>query len=409
MNITNIDDKIINKSIETGKNWKTISEEYEAEFWEDLQSLNVQLPNIKLRVTDKIPEIVNFIKSLDERGFAKRSNDGSVVFNTKLYQNYGKLQNIGGGEDTNTEFALWKKAKPNEPSWETQWTAGRPGWHIECSTLASLVFGNHIDFHAGGIDLRFPHHENEEAQSCAFHGVDDWVTHWIHTGHLHLKDQEKMSKSLKNTISIQDMLSENTCDEFRMACLMTHYRTAMEFSPELMEAARNILQKVKFFHEDANAFINGSKDSVIDENLLISAYQTCHDEIEKALEDDFNTPSLVTSCLKFMGIVSKMLNSPKTHETSKCGTATVQAASNLITDVFTLTGFGSKNLDSSNVQVREENLIKMLIKYRNEIRLLAKESKQKELFKICDAIRDELSENDIVLKDHGKSSSYSLK
>lgn len=130
MNITNIDDKIINKSIESGKNWKLISEEYEAEFWDDLISLNVRLPNIKLRVTDKIPEIVNFIQALDDKGFTKRSNDGSVVFNTKSYQNYGKLQNIGGGEDTNSEFALWKKSKPNEPSWATKWADGRPGWHI---------------------------------------------------------------------------------------------------------------------------------------------------------------------------------------------------------------------------------------------------------------------------------------
>lgn len=151
MNITNIDDKIIKRSKESGKNWKQLGDEYELEFWQDLDKLNVKQPDIKLKVTDEIPKIIKFIEEIENKGFTKTSADGSVYFRTSAYNNYGKLHNVVLKDIELAEFALWKAAKEDEPFWESKWGKGRPGWHIECSTLASMMFGSHLDFHAGGI------------------------------------------------------------------------------------------------------------------------------------------------------------------------------------------------------------------------------------------------------------------
>lgn len=410
MNITNIDDKIIKKSIESGRNWKLIAEEYEAEFWEDLSSLNVRHPDIKLRVTDRISEIIKFIESLERKGFTKTADDGSVYFKTSDYGSYGKLQNVVLQEASAADFALWKGAKAGEPSWDTKWGKGRPGWHIECSTLASLVFGSHLDFHAGGIDLKFPHHENEEAQSCAFHSVGDWVTNWIHTGHLHLKGQsEKMSKSLKNTISIRELLDSHSSDQFRVACLLSHYRSSIDFGPELLTTSDAILKKVQSFRDDVKAFVSGLKENVaVDERKLVSAFEECKSGVDEAFRDDFNTSKSVGCMAELMSSVSKMINNSTTQQASSDGSekAIVQGIANYIDDTFRLFGVGEKSEDSSS-DLQMDNLITSIIKVRNEIRLKAKEGKSKELFKVCDSIRDSFKENRIEIKDHGNLSSWS--
>uniref|UniRef100_A0A8W7PI34 cysteine--tRNA ligase n=1 Tax=Anopheles coluzzii TaxID=1518534 RepID=A0A8W7PI34_ANOCL len=270
MNITDIDDKIIARALEQQVDWQQLARRYEDEFWSDLQRLNVRAPDVKLRVTDHIPAIVRFVQTLVEKGFAYSTADGSVYFETAKYERYGKLQKViiepesnasKGQKRHQSDFALWKASKPGEPFWTAQGFAkGRPGWHIECSTLASHLFGRTIDFHAGGLDLRFPHHENEETQSCCYHGVPDWVTHWLHTGQLHLEGQtHKMSKSLKNTVSIGELLGAYSADEFRMLCLLSHYRIAIEYGPEAMETARNVLRKFASFFSDAKAYIDGLK------------------------------------------------------------------------------------------------------------------------------------------------------
>lgn len=412
MNITDIDDKIIKKSLETGKNWKQLANEFEADFWRDLTNLNVQLPDIRLRVTDKIPEIIKFIEEIEKKEFTKVSEDGSVYFNTSKYENYGKLQNIGTNDSDAdaSNFALWKGAKPNEPSWKTKWGEGRPGWHIECSTLASIIFGNQIDFHAGGIDLRFPHHENEEAQSCVHHGVQDWVTHWIHTGHLHLKGQEKMSKSLKNTKTIQEMLNEYSCEQFRIACLLSHYRSPVEFGSELMESAEKILSKFQSFQDDSNAFISGCKDSRINEQELKLAYENCVKEIDEALKDDFNTPNVITSCMKLMTNASKMINSSESID-SRDGSEIflIQSISNHLKNTLNMLGVESRSNANENSEGKLDKIVESILKIRSEIRIKAKESKNKELFKVCDLIRDELAKNNVIVKDHDNKSSFSIK
>jgi len=226
MNITDIDDKIIRKAIEENISFEEISRRYETEFFDDMRRLNVSLPESITRVSEFVPEIVAFIEKIIENGYAYESN-GSVYFDVKKYSSepnhtYAKLEPTsvnnkelmaeGEGVLTNSEtsdkrgeadFALWKKSKPGEPKWPSKWGEGRPGWHIECSAMAASIFKKYpIDIHTGGVDLRFPHHDNEIAQSEAYYNCDNWVNNFWHTGHLHIAGK-KMSKSLKNFITIK--------------------------------------------------------------------------------------------------------------------------------------------------------------------------------------------------------------
>lgn len=409
MNITNIDDKIIKKSNDTGRSWKLIAEEYEEEFWQDLFSLNIKQPDIKFRVTDKIPEIIRFIEGIEQKGFTAISDDGSVLFKTSDYKNYGKLQNVVI-DSSAANFALWKRAKPNEPSWDTKWGRGRPGWHIECSTLASHIFGSHLDFHAGGMDLQFPHHENEEAQSCVFHSVQEWVANWIHTGHLHMKGHsDKMSKSLKNTVSIRELLEEQSSDQFRVACLLSHYRSSIEFGPELMTAANSILKNVKTFRDDARAFISGVKGcGAVDEQELITAFTMCRNGINDALRDDFNTSRSIGCISEIMTIANKMINASSNKSQTSTGNekSIIQGIVRYIEGILETFGVGAVGSSELADSIQMENLVNSIIKIRNEIRLKAKESKNNELYKVCDSIRDTLKDNKIEIKDHGNLSSW---
>ncbi|KAL1139039.1 hypothetical protein AAG570_009100 [Ranatra chinensis] len=235
MGVTDIDDKIIARANECNENFNVVSRQYEKEFFDDISSLGVLSPSKVGRVTDYIPEIICFVRKIVESGYGYSTSDVSS------YPFYGKLvptpekNTLGCVLGTNEkrsplDFALWKGAKLGEPSWNSPWGPGRPGWHIECSTIASILLGPNIDLHSGGVDLIFPHHENEEAQSCAYHDTKQWVNYWIHTGHLYLKGDVKMSKSLKNTISIKDFLSEYTSDDLRMFCLISPYRNGQKIT-----------------------------------------------------------------------------------------------------------------------------------------------------------------------------------
>ncbi len=238
MNITDIDDKIIRKANDTSQEFTAISKKFEKEYLDDMEALNVEPPSVLTRVSEYIPEIIAYIQKIIDNGFAYESN-GSVYFDVMQFKenpdhNYAKLapekvndeeafkegegvladQTITKEKRNDRDFALWKKSKEGEPKWDSPWGEGRPGWHIECSAMAHSAFrANDIDIHAGGVDLKFPHHDNEIAQSEAFAEQDTWVRYWLHTGHLNIGDKKtgvmmKMSKSLKNFTSIKQFLGE---------------------------------------------------------------------------------------------------------------------------------------------------------------------------------------------------------
>ncbi|XP_058129435.1 probable cysteine--tRNA ligase, mitochondrial [Anopheles ziemanni] len=436
MNITDIDDKIITRANERGIPWQQLARRYEDEFWSDLNRLNVRSPDIKLRVTEHIPAIARFVKTLIDKGFAYHTSDGSIYFETSKYERYGKLQkvimeqasaaaNSQGGKRHPSDFALWKASKPGEPFWATNFGNGRPGWHIECSTMASHVFGSRLDFHAGGLDLRFPHHENEETQSCCYHDVPDWVTHWIHTGQLHLEGQtHKMSKSLKNTISVAELLEKYEPDEFRMLCLLSHYRSAIEFGPESMTTATNVLRKFSSFFGDSKAYIDGLKPASFDassESLLAKLVET-RATIDGLLENDFNTASSILALGDLVSAVQKSINGPA-HQSNTFEVSPLIGASNVgavlaVTEYireqllsYGLCSIGNSQQNKSigdTVNISLERVVDAVVKTRSEIRQRAIDTKDQQLFHICDQLRDSLKHSSIEVKDHGKTSSWTF-
>ena len=253
-NFTDVDDKIINKSIEEGTSASEVSEKYIKYFFEDISKLNILESVKRPKVTENMAEIIEIIQKLIDNGFAYEK-DGDVYFEVKKYKDYGKLSNqkieeleLGARIDVSeikknpVDFALWKKKKDGEPFWESPWGQGRPGWHIECSAMAKKYLGDTFDIHGGGQDLVFPHHENEIAQSkCAYHG--NFANYWLHNGFIQING-DKMSKSLGNFFLLREILEKFSGNVVRLFILSTHYRKPINFSFENMEDTKKALQNI---------------------------------------------------------------------------------------------------------------------------------------------------------------------
>ncbi|XP_026748800.2 cysteine--tRNA ligase, mitochondrial [Galleria mellonella] len=407
MGITDIDDKIIKKGKETNTDFRTVAKQYEHEFWADMSSLNVEKPLIITRVSEHITCIESFIKKLIDSNMAYIASDGSVYFDTSKYPSYGKLQRAQESGEPNSDhkrnnmdFALWKGHKPGEPSWDVSWGEGRPGWHIECSAMVSKVFGSQLDFHAGGIDLQFPHHENEETQSCAFHNMRQWANYWIHVGHLHVKGDEKMSKSLKNTISIPTLLESYSADTFRMACLISNYRYPMEYNLELMKTAEDVLNKFKFFFKDAYRYVNiNSADHADYDYKLLDKLQKVEEANIEALKTDFDTATCVSNLQTLVSSVNKILKS----DTGGYYPVPVLLTAEYVTRVLTTFGL---ILEEPAESVVSNSLIDTLVEFRHTVRLNALTKKDKDLLTACDIVRDKLKSHKIQVNDSNKGSSW---
>ncbi|XP_014357050.2 probable cysteine--tRNA ligase, mitochondrial [Papilio machaon] len=406
MGITDIDDKIIKKAKETNTDFRIVAKNFEHEFWLDLSSLNIEKPMIITRVSEYMPTIQSFVKNLIDSEMAYIATDGSVYFDTSKFPSYGKLQNMqDNGEPTSNEkrnkmdFALWKGFKPGEPFWETSWGKGRPGWHIECSAMVSKVFGSQIDFHAGGIDLQFPHHENEEAQSCAFHNTMQWANYWIHVGHLSLKDV-KMSKSLQNTLSIPDFLKIYTSDIFRMACLMSNYRYPMEYTDEIMKTAESVLKKFKFFLNDVLLYVNKSDTGHGDyDKKLLNELQKVESNNLEALKNDFDTSSCINSLLNLVTVTNKIIKA----DTKDHYPVPVILIAQYITNI--LSNFGLKLQDNTENDL-SNLLIDTLVDFRHIVRNNALQRKDKELLTACDMVRDKMKTMKVQINDSNKTASW---
>ncbi|XP_011502686.1 PREDICTED: probable cysteine--tRNA ligase, mitochondrial [Ceratosolen solmsi marchali] len=396
MGMTDIDDKIINKSNECGESCQSITHRYENEFFADMDSLNVLRPLVTCKVTNYISEIVAFIEQIFSKNGAYVGKDGSVYFDTCKYLNYGKLkppqvEGFDANKKSPLDFALWKISKQNEPFWESPWGRGRPGWHIECSAIASTILGDNIDIHSGGIDLSFPHHENEEAQSCCYHDVDQWVNYWLHTGHLHLEGDTKMSKSLQNTISISSLLNICTANQFRMLCLLSDYKKNVVFSNDLVEKASTILKKIEFFLCDCKAYYSGKYEMWdIDASKLLSCLDETKAQINAAFANDFNTPKVIAEILILISTANKMMKSEKTTTAAR-SIETVAAVSNYIQSIFAKLGISY--LKTSDMNNNISNILDTLVEFRRNVRnkSLMANTKDIELLKLCDDVRTKLT------------------
>lgn len=409
MGITDIDDKIIRKGLATNTHFTAIAKQYEHEFWLDMSALNVEKPLIITRVSEHINSIESFVKGLIDSNMAYVAGNDSVYFDTSKFPSYGKLQTMQESGEPSDEakrnkmdFAVWKGYKEGEPYWDVSWGKGRPGWHIECSAMVSKVFGSQLDFHAGGIDLRFPHHENEEAQSCAFHNSRQWANYWIHVGHLHIKDDVKMSKSLKNTISIPNMLNSYSSDIFRMACLLSRYRYTMEYSDGMMKNAESVLNKFKFFLRDAVAYVNNNdqKASGDYKDKLLQNLQKVEDANFEAIKTDFDTAFCINSLLNLVTDTNKFIKG----ESKDYYPVPIMLIAEYITTL--LTQFGLKLQETSQDNSLPNSIIDSLVEFRHTVRLNAISSKNKELLNACDIVRDKMKSMRVQINDSNKTPSW---
>lgn len=307
-NLTDVDDKIINRANEQGRTAAEVAEEFSEKFIGVMRAANVMDPDIRPRATKEIGPMIGMIKSLIEQGHAYAADNGDVYFSVRSDPSYGEVSGrnvddlmvgarIAAGEEKRDplDFALWKAAKPGEPSWPSPWGEGRPGWHTECAAMVHRYLGTPIDIHGGGSDLAFPHHENECAQAtCCWH--EGFANTWMHTGML-LVDGEKMSKSLGNFFTLAEVLEKHSAAALRLLMLQTHYRSPLDFSWERLEGAENSLERIATCVENlvwAANHASGEPDA--DRSAaLIAAAEHASAEFEAAMNDDFNTAGAVAA------------------------------------------------------------------------------------------------------------------
>lgn len=268
--------------------------------------------------------------------------------------------------------------------------------------------GAEVDIHAGGIDLRFPHHENEEAQCCAYHSKSQWVNYWLHTGHLHLSDDIKMSKSLKNTVTISEMLKSCSCDTFRLMCVMSHYSYNMEYSENYVRTADKVLKNVKHFVGNCNDVIGGKVRANIDTDILNGQLKECVDQVQNALADDFDTSRCVKIIIKLITSTNKAVHSAAGDTSNNLqNLLPLVSVLNFVTDMFKLFGISLDGSLHKSTDIKHfDNIVDTFIDFRQTIRVLSIESKNQELLRLCDNVRERLKSCGIVVKDHGKLSSW---
>jgi len=400
MNLTDVDDKIIKKSIEENKSAKEVSEFYIREFFKDIEKLKIKKATHYPKATEFMNEMIKMIEKLEQKGIAY-NKDGNVFYDVSKFSEYGKLsgKNIdeleaGSRVEINEEkkhpldFALWKKAKEGEPYWNSPWGKGRPGWHIECSAMSCNLLGESFDIHAGGHDLIFPHHENEIAQSEAANDKP-FVKYWLHFGFLNI-NEEKMSKSLGNFFTARDILKQYSAEAIRLFFAQAHYRGPLNFSEDLVKAAEKGIEKIQNSYDRINEELKKKNFSKKDVDFNFNQW---YEKFEQAMDDDFNTSSAVAVIFDFSREINKAIDDDNINEQFLVN------AKNFFDKVAEgVFGFLKSDLDYSSTSLEEE-LIEILIKIRND-------AKQEKNYALSDKIRDELNNIGIILQDSKSGTTY---
>ncbi|MBI2861998.1 MAG: cysteine--tRNA ligase [Chloroflexi bacterium] len=392
-NFTDVDDKIIARAREIGVTLGDLAEQYIQEFLASMDSLNVQRAHVYPRATQEIEGMIEIILGLLGKGYAYRV-DGDIYFRVRQVPDYGKLahrdlESMQAGarvelderKEYPMDFALWKGAKEGEPAWASPWGPGRPGWHIECSAMSLKYLGEQIDLHGGGQDLIFPHHENELAQTESYTGKAPFVRHWLHNGLLQF-NQEKMSKSLGNLVTVREMLDHHRADAFRLFVLSSHYHSPLNYSEEALNAAERGLDRLLSALEPAVA--SGGEALVAESDAEFGeALQRAQSVFAQAMEDDVNTPSALAACFE----LAREINRWRAHGAPA---AVYAPAQRLLLKLGRALGFTFA--EQARASDEAGPFIDLLVEVRQQLR-------QAKQWALADKIRERLAALDVLMED----------
>jgi len=402
MNLTDVDDKIIKKSNEENIDTSAITSRYIKAFFNDIAELKIQPADVYPKATEHMQDIIEMIEKLEDEGFAYNVN-GNVFYDVGKFPGYGKLSGkkideleSGARVEVNEQkknpldFSLWKKAKGGEPSWQSRWGNGRPGWHIECSAMSCKHLGEYFDIHAGGNDLIFPHHENEIAQSVAAN-KKPFVKYWLHFGFLNI-NQEKMSKSLGNFFTARDVLKKYSAEAIRLFFSQAYYRGPLDFTYELLMSAAKGLEKFSNLLEILESEFKKNKNTG---NIPVFDFEEYKQKFTDAMDDDFNTAQAVAVIFDFVRDVNRTI-----AENENIDSQFFKAVKNFLAETAEgVLGIISFNSAAKSLLGLEDDLINLLI----DLRLKAKLEKN---YKLSDEIRERLKELGIILKDTKEGTTF---
>lgn len=396
-NITDVDDKIIQRAAELGVTEDELTERFIAAMNEDAAALGVQPPDLEPRATQSIDDIIAMVQTLIDKGFAYAADNGDVYYAVAKFDGYGKLSGerledlragarieVDEAKRDPLDFVLWKAAKPGEPSWPSPWGDGRPGWHIECSAMSTASLGNHFDIHGGGLDLKFPHHENEIAQSEAATG-EPFVNIWMHNGHVRI-DDEKMSKSLGNFFTVREILAQYRPEQVRYFLLASHYRGPLNYSPDALDNAGSALERLYLALRGLD----------LQQPADLQAESLYYDRFSAAMDDDFNTPIALAVLHDLAREINRLRNNDQLAA-SRLGAVLRElgAMLGLLQDdpdhFLRAAGSGAAELSDADVED--------MIQRRRDARAARD-------FAEADRLRDELAERGIILEDSSQGTTW---